>query len=493
MLDVLAHLKSTKKEVPTLFYELARLCLTFRNNPKMETTALMLLNSLMEDKDKSSINFKCVSIALLKRCTFSGAEVARLLEPHSTLLLDIIENETDLSLRMLAAEVLPKITSTQGLPRVLNQMKSRILTLSSSEDDRLISKVLSNNLLFLLSQKSSNDTMRLRDSIELLLLIREEIDHQHLYSLLNLVSQNASLQELSIQVVLEGLPRGHAMPGFVLVAWYLMGEFGQSVFHAQAAHFPEFLKLINKASKANKFLRLVIISALAKLWVRVDHAAAAPSPHFESFKKAASRLFQHFTVHQDLETQTRASQFLFILQCSELTSAEKLEIFGNMPCKIPSQQFDQDKMLAQEAPQTSLPSQDILGLDFGESPAPSRPVPVDTSDPLDFFSTPVEPSKPKEQVKHTDPGLDLFMNSPMKVKPSEQQTPATRVNPDPLGLDLFGANEVQQAPGPVGEQKASAKKFDDMDLLSLGVEENKPPVSQAKNSNKNDEFDLEFL
>lgn len=476
-----------------MFYELARLCLTFRNNPKMETTALMLLNSLMEDKEKSSINFKCVSIALLKRCTFSGSEVARLLEPHSSLLLDIIENETDLSLRMLAAEVLPKITSTQGLPRVLNQMKSRILTLSSSEDDRLISKVLSNNLLFLLSQKSLNDTQRLRESLELLLLIREGIDHQHLFCLLNLVCKNPSLQELSIQIVLEGLPRGHAMPGFALVAWYLMGEFGQSVFHTQATHFPEFLKLINKAPTANKFLRLVIISALAKIWARVDHASSTPSPHFESFKSTTTRLFQHFTAHQDLETQTRASHFLFILQCSGLSSADKLGIFGNMPCRIPSQQFDQDQVPFTPAPETSLPSQDILGLDFSEPPAQINPGLPDTSDPLDLFSTPVEPPKPKNQVNLVDPDLDLFMNSPMEVKQAVQNVPVTNLNADPLGLDMFGKNGVQKQSTQETKQGPSTKKFDDLDLLSLGIEENKPPVSQEKNSNKNDDFDLEFL
>jgi len=450
----------------------------------METTAVMLLNSLMEEKEKSSINFKCVSISLLKRCTFSGSEVASLLEPHSNLLLDIIENETDLSLRQLAAEVLPKITSSQGLSQMLNQMKSRILALGSSEDDRLISRILSNNLLQLLTQKSLNNSQRLTDSLELLLLIRDGIENKHLYSLINLVCKNPELQEKAVEKILEGLSRGHGMPGFVMVTWYLMGEFGQSVFHSRSSYFPEFLKLINKATNSSKSLSLLIISALAKLWVKTEHGSSSGSPHFESFKSASTRLFRSFTVNEDLEIQSRASQFLFILQSPSLSSSNKLEIFSNMPCKIPSQQFDLGQNSAEFVQQTSIPENNLLDLNFTD-PQTTNTKPAQTieDDPLNLFSTPIEtPIANPPPTKVIDPGLDLFMNSPMNKKAAPPK-PTTNVISDPLGLDLFdnGNNFSQPVSSNLG------KKNDDMDLLNLGVDLSKPPISKPKEDpNKND-------
>jgi hypothetical protein len=471
---VLAQLKSTKREVPTLFYELARLCLTFKNTPKMETTAVMLLNSLMEEKDKSSINYKCVSIALLKRCTFSGSEVVNLLAPHSNLLLDIIENESDLSLRMLSAEVLPKITSSQGLPQVLNQMKSRILSLGNSEDDQLISKILSNNLLQLLHQKSSDDSLRLSESLELLLLIRNNIDQKHLFSIINMVCKKPELQDSAVQLVLDSLPKGHGMPGFCLVAWYLLGEFGSSLFTSKSAHFPEFLKLLEKAPSSSKSLRLIIISAVAKLWARAENTSQN-SHHFGSFKSTANQVFRKFMTDSDLETQSRASQFVFLLQSTHLSSENKLEIFSNIPCSIQSQQFDVEAESPGLMQASSLQENDFLNLEFNNAPAP-------TSDPLDLFNTPNEEAQQK-QPKNSDPGLDLFMNSPMEVKTESKKSDNLQIG-DP-GLDLFGP--------PPSTQKTNPDA--DLDLLSLGVNINQPPTQSGNNQPKKDntDFDLELI
>ena len=459
----------------------------------METTAVMLLNSMMEEKEKSSINLKCVSIALLKRCNFSGSEVASLLEPHSNLLLDIIENESDLSLRMLAAEVLPKITSSKGLSLVLSQMKTRILALGSSEDDKLISNILTNNLLQLLAQKSSSDSQRLKESIELLLLIRDGIDNNHLYSLLNLVCLNPELQDLSIQLILENLPRGHAMPGFVLVSWYLLGEFGNSLFNSRSSFFSDFVKLMEKGINAPQPLRMMIISAIAKIWAKIDNQSSNSSTNIDSFKSLASKLFRSFVIHQDLETQSRASQYLFILQCPNLSSENKLEIFSNMPCKIRSQQFDTEQIQTDLFLDSSPPPvDDLLVLDFKDQPQISQPEPE--HDPLDLFSTPVNvqvnASIKKQEI---DPGLDLFMNSPKVPVQKMVEIPPKNDITDPFGLDLFSNNNnnTSKSSKPVDNSKNTNNKFDDMDLLSMGMD-NKPPVSESQNNaNKNDlDFDL---
>ena len=452
----------------------------------METTAVMLLNSLMEEKEKSSINFKCVSIALLKRCTFSGAEMANLLAPHSNLLLDIIENESDLSLRMLSAEVLPKITSSQGLPQVLNQMKSRILSLGSSEDDQLISKILSNNLLQLLEQKSSDDSLRLRESVDLLLLIRDNIEQQHLFSIVNLVCRKPELQDNAIQLIVDGLPKGHAMSGFVLVAWYLLGEFGDSLFFSRSTHFSEFLKLMNKATSANKSLRLVIISAIAKLWARVENKSSS-SKHFGSFKSTASQLFKKFMTHSDLETQSRASQFIFILQSTQLSSENKLEIFNHVPCKLQSRQFDTQMDQPGLVQTTSIPENDLFDLNFNNNPLPSKP--KENEDPLDLFSTPIENTQQEKKPQpNMDPGLDLFMNSPMDTKKNVANTTKVVELSDPL--DLFGQSESKK-----NENNKNSNGFDDLDLLSMGMDSNKTQTKNNQNENKKENigFDLELI
>lgn len=443
----------------------------------METTAVMLLNSLMEEKEKSSINLKCVSIAMLKRCSFSGSEIASLLEPHSNLLLDIIENESDLSLRMLAAEVLPKITSSKGLSQVLSQMKTRILALGSSEDDQLISNTLSNNLLQLLAQKSRDDSQRLKESLELLLLIRNGIENHHLYSLLNLVCSKSELQDSAVQLILEKLPRGHGMPGFVFVSWYLLGEFGDSLFNSRAASFPDFLKLMDKAQDAPRPLRMMIISALAKMWAKVENQKSNASSNVSTFKSSASKLFRAFTSHQDLETQSRASQYLFILQCPSLSSENKLEIFGNMPCQVQSQQFDVLPSQTDLLMDVSPPMDDILQMDFTETKQTKVEV-----DPLDLFSTPMEvKTEPKQNI---DPGLDLFMNSPTIPPQKLKESHPVEVEADPFGLDLFSNKPKENTQN--GNKK---EKFDDMDLLSLGVD---VKSAKVKDDNKKTNIDFDF-
>ena len=473
---MLAQLKSSKKEVPTLFYELSRLCLTFQRNPKMETTAVMLLNSLMEEKEKSSINLKCVSIALLKKCSFSGSEVASLLEPHSNLLLDIIENESDLSLRMLAAEVLPKITSSKGLSQVLSQMKSRILALGSSEDDSLISNTLSNNLLQLLAQKSASDSQRLKESLELLLLIKEGIEKHHLYSLLNLVCRKTELQDSAVQLILENLPRGHGMPGFVFASWYLLGEFGDSLFNSRSEFFSDFEKLMNKARLAPKPLRLMIITALAKLWVKMEIQGSKVNSAASLFKSSASKLLQEFTRHQDLETQSRASQYMFILSSANLSPENKLEIFGNMPCQVQSQQFDVVENQTDLLMEVSPPLDNFLDMNFVQ-PQETKEF---KGDPLDLLSTPIQgETEPKPQI---DPGLDLFMNSPTLPQKQFKESQPVKVEADPFGLDLF-TNIAKEN---------KKEKFDDMDLLSMGVDVKPSKNCDAKDDNKKNNIDFDF-
>ena len=484
----------------------------------------MLLNSLMEDKDKSSINFKCVSISLLKRCSFKAAETQVLLEPHSSLLLNIIENETDLSLRMLAAEVLPHITSTKNLRQVLNQMKSKLLSLNDSKDDRLISKTLSNNLLDLLAQKSENETFRLIESIELLLLIREQIEPTHLYKLLNLVCKKNQLQDLAVDTVLQSLSKGFAMNGFVLVSWYILGEFGQKIFNSPSPYFEEFLSHLKRNSETDKQLRMIIISAVAKLWVKGEFInSGVDQALFQKFKSKAQVLLRGFLTHQDLETQTRASQFLFILQNNSLSESDKLEIFKSMPCQMKSQDFD--LLDISEIPHKSHhqpmidEGDNLLDMNFS-MPNESAHQHATMEDPLDLFSESLThtehpksnfPPKAGQDLNiinlgyqpetPTNDGLDLFLgNPPEPVKTQEKETKSNFKKftvENSKGYDMFDSmasdlNNIRKNSAPKKVNKPPANEgFDDLDLLSMGIDMSKPKTNQTETQKS--EIDLDFL
>ena len=523
MFDVLAHFKAARKEAPTLFYELSRLALIFKNNQKMETTAVMLLNSLMEEKEKSSINLKCVSISLLKNCTFSGEEAMALLEADSTLLLDIIENESDLSLRMLAAEVLPKITSSEGLSQILSQMKSRLLSLTDSEDDKLIAKILSSNLLQLLSKKSSSDEFRLTESVELLLLMSQNIEYHQVYSLINLVCQKPSLQQKAVQVVLNALPRGFAMSGFTFLCWYILGEFGQSVFNFNKQSFADVIKLLQTHSKSSaKSMLLVVITSISKLWIKADSQSSTDQSLLKTFKNKVSQFLGSLLNHEDIEIQSRVSQYLFILKNTQLTNQDKMQIFANIPCKVISQDFDMLEMASQKNKpnnsQNLLDDDDLLGLQVSDN-TNSRPAKNSNQmdDPLDLFgiSAPSQNSTSMNNIppKREDPmdllmmgneiskntvkpqpitanhgmgsDLDLFMGVPIK--------PTNVVN-DPMGLDFFNSTS---GPKQNGVKQAVNLKNDELDMFSVGVDSNafskNQSLVQAPKKNENIGFDLEFL
>ena len=124
---IIGRFKPHKKAVNAVLYELARLTLFYKHNESLTSCGFHILNQLMETKE-SSPNFKFASLNLLKSFENISESSLKLLSNHCTLLLEIIckEDEDD-SLRILALQVLSKITSHENLTNVVETLKQLLL------------------------------------------------------------------------------------------------------------------------------------------------------------------------------------------------------------------------------------------------------------------------------------------------------------------------------------------------------------------------------
>lgn len=469
VLDVLAYMKSNRLESNPMFYELARLSLSFKNNPKMQTNAVMVVNSLMEQKDqkknKNSVNLRAVSLELLRRCSFTSPETAKLLQPHTTQLFDIIENENDLSLRLRAMEVLPQITSSRNYQTVLSQMKDLLLSLTDSSDDRVISKTLSSNLFDLVSRQSGTPEDRISESVELLLLSRDPLAPSKLHRLMNVICATQDLQPTALNVVLQSIPRGKSMKDYLMLTWYVLGSFGSSIFQTPSPHFENVMSLLELPKDCSGELRLLIISAISKLLAAVEKNRQNNDPSLSSrFKSKGLEVLRSFLTHSDLETQSRASQFLFIIQNKQLSGEEKAMVFEQFGYKFPSVDFDQEGVRRASADQMEMlfdiptavknEEQDLLGIDFmtpmtnTAKPKAKDPSSIDFLESTTSVGThPQKMNNQRNPASTSNADFDLFLNSPntkpnipkatKKVVPKQVIEEKPKKDNDPFNFDAF--------------------------------------------------------
>ena len=488
VLDVLAYMKSNRLESDPMFYELARLSLSFKNNPKMQTNAVMVVNSLMEQKDqkknKNSVNLRAVSLELLRRCSFTSPETAKLLEPHTTQLFDIIENETDLSLRLRAMEVLPQITSSQNYQTVLSQMKDLLLSLTDSSDDRVISKTLSSNLFDLVSRQSGTPEDRISESVELLLLSRDPLAPSKLHRLMNVICASPDLQPTALNVVLQSIPRGKSMKDYLMLTWYVLGSFGSSIFQTPSPHFENVMSLLQLPQDCSGELRLLIISAISKLLASVEKNQQNNDPDLSSrFKSKGLEVLRGFLSHSDLETQSRASQFLFIIQNKQLSGEEKAMVFEQFGYRFPSVDFDQEGTRRASADQMEMlfdiptavknEEQDLLGIDFmtpmtnTAKPKAKDPSSIDFLESTTSVGNQPPTTKQRNPASTSNADFDLFLNSPNTQPPKATQ----KIGPKPV---------IQKEP----KKDSDPFNFDAFDTLNnLGDQKNN--TAQPTNHNTN--------
>lgn len=474
-MDMLAFMKSNRLDSEPVFYELARLSLSFKNNQKMQTNAVMVLNSMMESKDqannKNSVNLRAVSLELLRRCSFNSADTAKLLEPHTTQLFNIIETENDLSLRLRAMEVLPQITSSQNYPTVLSQMKDLLLSLTDNADDRVISRTLSSNLFDLVSKQSGSPEDRITESVELLLLCRDPLEPTKLYRLMNVICASKNLQPTALNVVLQAIPRGKSMTDYLMLTWYVLGSFGSSIFRTPSPHFQNVLSLLTLPKDCSTELELLIISAISKLLAGIERDSHHNDPDLTSdFKTKALQVLRNFLTHSNLETQSRASQFLFIIQNKQLNGEEKATVFEQFGYKFPSVDFDQDstrrgseeqiEMLFDIPTAVKNEDQDLLGIDFADPVTNTKNFEKKNPSSIDFLESATSVGVPPSQARNnnnnqqrnpistSNADFDLFMSSPsskpLKLVPKKRvSVPQSNLESsdakdnDPFNFDAF--------------------------------------------------------
>jgi hypothetical protein len=199
---IIGRFKPHKKAVNAVLYELARLTLFYKHNESLTSCGFHILNQLMETKE-SSPNFKFASLNLLKSFENISESSLKLLSNHCTLLLEIIckEDEDD-SLRILALQVLSKITSHENLTNVVETLKQLLLKNQRNKANQEFNKMIIENVFYLLQNKTSDLPMlRINESIKLLLIVDDEIKEKDLSSLINLIMNHESCQDETLRQV----------------------------------------------------------------------------------------------------------------------------------------------------------------------------------------------------------------------------------------------------------------------------------------------------
>lgn len=358
---VIASVKSSKKTINAVLYELARLSLQFREENEQVACAFMILNQLIEVKDNSP-NYKFVALNLIKNFKYLNSKTLEMLLPHTELILAILESDEDVSLKTLALQVLPHISSENNVFRVLDCFKGLLLKQSGRDtaNSELYQAVVRNVFYLLENKMQKEPSKRVEESIKILLLIQQNLNEDNLSSLLNLIASNESLQRQALER-LWGLVRDNwRAVGLFKFATYLFGEFSEVISLVRISGFSTDSVLDFYSSIATKITdngcKSFLLNSTAKILAK--HYSRLSIGGYLS-------VFESFKSDSDIEIQNRAFEYTILLASSDISDDQRKELFAAIP---PFVGREKDT----EAPIRSLNNfEDLLVLDSGTQKNPS--------------------------------------------------------------------------------------------------------------------------
>jgi AP-1 complex subunit gamma-1 len=324
---VIATNKPSKNTINAVMYELARLSLIFRENDEQIACAFMILNQLIEVKDNTP-NYKFVALNLIKNFKYLNAKTLEMLLPHTELILGILENAEDVSLKTLALQVLPHVSSEQNVFRVLDCMKSILLKHSGKENvqGELYQAVVRNVFYLLENKMRSSPSKRVEESIKILLLMKQDLNEDSLSSLINLIVGDERLQTQVLSRLWGLFGDNWRAVGLFKVTTYLLGEFSELFAPSSGSAFNTDDVLAFYSNIAPKITdpscKAFLLNSAAKILGKgYDRARIG---NYMS-------IFETFRSDQDIDIQNRAFEYTIMLSSSDISDTQRKELFSTLP------------------------------------------------------------------------------------------------------------------------------------------------------------------
>ena len=366
-------IRPNKKTANSVLYELAKLALIFKDSNEHTSCGFHILNQLLETKD-SNPNFKFVSLNLLRTFENYSTSALEMLSTHCELILNILEDEKeDNSLKSLALTVLPMITANNSVSSILEQLKSLLVQKNieferkkpSTEQISFYNQIIKSTFYILEHKMAELKEARVNESINLLLIVNEEVGEENLSSLIQLVNNNPELQYNILSKIWNYLQGNYKQDSFFKLAVYLLGEYGDVLTELGLGFtINEILNLYltffkNITKKENK---IYFLNSVVKLITKGLSNSQKAADHYLS-------MLSYFLSDDDIQVQNRATEYFAILSCSDLTSQQLKEIFSSIPAYQPK------KQTTIPMKKKSIDSNDFLDLKAG----PNLKVPVVSS------------------------------------------------------------------------------------------------------------------
>ena len=329
--------RPNKKTVNSVLYELARLALFFKNSEELTSCGFHILNQLMETKE-SSPNFKFASLNLLKNFENYSESALKMLDSHCELVMCILQkNDEDNSLRTLALQVLPKIISSSNLFKILENLKSLLLTEQSYSEsnnqkhDLEFEKAIISNIFYMLDHKANKYPLkRVEESLKLLLIVDNKVSEENLSNLITVICNNEEIQINVIEQIWKNFNSNWKQRGFFKLASYILGEFSELIEDGNLnfgidSVLNTFLDLSEKIQGND--CKCYLINSLAKILAKSKNIN-------QNLYNRCLKVFFKFKKSEDTRVQNRANEYHLILTCNELSKEDKKEIFASMPLYV---------------------------------------------------------------------------------------------------------------------------------------------------------------
>ena len=367
-------IKPNKKTANAVLYEIARLALFFHTSEELTSCGFLILNQLLDTKDTNP-NFKFVSLNLLSNFENFNQGAFEMLSTHCELILNILEDpKEDTSLKNLALTVLPLITAANNIKPVLENLKSLLVVQTSeiegnrvSQEQLTFCRQLVASAFYILEHKYTGSLQsQIEESIKLLLIVHEEVEEKYLSSLIQLINNNEGIQKWVLKTVWSHLKANWQQTSFFKLAVYILGEYAEllndesiSIDTNQILSF--YATLTDKINDIE--CKLYLLNSTAKLMVK----ATQPT----DVEKYLS-ILKRFKNDVAADVQNRATEYVALLECKELSRAQLKEIFASSPAyvnkdnRLNSRKQKQENETAEIFEITGAGNKDKAKLDLGD-------------------------------------------------------------------------------------------------------------------------------
>ena len=299
-------------------------------------------------------------------------------------------NDPDISIRRRALDLLYRMCDSANAHEIVDQLLTYLTTADFAIREELALKIA------ILSERFASSLQWYVDVI--ISLIDKAGDHvsdQVWYRVVQIVTNNESLQSHAAANVLKKLQDGSGHETMLKLSSYILGEFGQLLEGSAKREIFHLLK--DRLGSASTLTKGLILSAFAKILVRTN-------PEDLEVAQSIKEVFKRYGSIPDAELQQRSVEYAVLAGKKEASTVMSL-----MP-KFPERESSLLKLMAPEQTESSLPvaraqkvdreadalppgaqAGDLLGLeDTLEASIPvvplEDPVKVTESDPLDLLA-----------------------------------------------------------------------------------------------------------